>query len=236
MNRVRVGRFVEVGEMGLGGDGRLVRDLETGLVWLKAPHWLKHPGNGCPVGWEEARGLCDDIKWLCGVSGWRLPTVKELVGLVDYGQSIPALPPGHPFIGIHPSFYWTSQKVLLEGEFEDEEWWCVSFKQGWVSCAAKDSKAWVWPVSGGEGGTGGVGQLSAWEEVERIRWKGEEGPPKDKVREVCGGCHYYMLHPGLRRGSCRRHPPMLGTGDGRFPVVFDGMWCGEFKARAEGGE
>ena len=31
---------------------------------------------------------------------WRLPNVKELQSLLDYGHDYPALPPGHPFIKV----------------------------------------------------------------------------------------------------------------------------------------
>jgi hypothetical protein len=82
-----------------------VLDRETGLVWEKSPSATR------------------TIKFqLCSQSvtgnrqGWRLPTAAELRSLIDPSQettppSAPALPPGHPFIGVlFGSFdsYWTS--------------------------------------------------------------------------------------------------------------------------------
>ena len=39
---------------------------------------------------------------------WRLPNVRELQSLIDYGRWNPALPNGSPFTGVRPDRYWTS--------------------------------------------------------------------------------------------------------------------------------
>ena len=39
---------------------------------------------------------------------WRLPNVRELQSLIDYGRNYPALPAGHPFDYVQNSTYWTS--------------------------------------------------------------------------------------------------------------------------------
>ncbi|NIO68243.1 MAG: DUF1566 domain-containing protein, partial [Anaerolineae bacterium] len=39
---------------------------------------------------------------------WRLPNVRELQSLIDYGRQTPALPSGHPFTGVQSSLYWSS--------------------------------------------------------------------------------------------------------------------------------
>lgn len=36
-------------------------------------------------------------------SQWRLPNVRELQSLIDYGEYNPALPTGHPFTGVASS-------------------------------------------------------------------------------------------------------------------------------------
>ncbi len=40
---------------------------------------------------------------------WRLPNLRELQSLLDYGRSYPSLPENHPFIELlWGSYYWTS--------------------------------------------------------------------------------------------------------------------------------
>ena len=39
---------------------------------------------------------------------WRLPNIRELYSVIDFGQSRPALPPGHPFFGVQDGYYWSS--------------------------------------------------------------------------------------------------------------------------------
>ena len=99
--------------------GAAVLDHETGLVWEKAPdtrpvvHWYdavrayEEPGTsisatyapGCP---RRTTG---------GRRGWRVPSLEELSSLVDASMTSPALPVGHPFVGIRitpTDRYWTS--------------------------------------------------------------------------------------------------------------------------------
>jgi hypothetical protein len=91
-----------------------VRDNVTGLVWevkttdggLRDQKWLyswfdsvhNYGGNsGKESGGISCKtiGRCDTEKYvadvnaiaLCGFSDWRMPTVDELLGIVDYGQS-----------------------------------------------------------------------------------------------------------------------------------------------------
>lgn len=54
---------------------------------------------------NNALDLCHAIS-KGGKSDWRLPTVKELVGLVDYGRVYPAIDP--LFVNCQSDYYWTS--------------------------------------------------------------------------------------------------------------------------------
>ena len=45
-----------------------------------------------------------------GYDDWRLPNVKQLQSLVDYGTTYPALPSGHPFVDVQVD-YWSSTSV-----------------------------------------------------------------------------------------------------------------------------
>jgi hypothetical protein len=80
------------------GDGT-VTDNQTKLVWDR------NVGRfGC-IYWSEAvescRGLADNGRDLTDGSqagDWRLANINELQSLLDYSQSNPCLPAGHPFL------------------------------------------------------------------------------------------------------------------------------------------
>jgi hypothetical protein len=74
-----------------------VLDKETGLLWEQSP-------STDPFNWFEALVHCWN-KVVGGRKGWRLPTIEELMSLVDPSQSSPALPSGHPFSNIGESDY-----------------------------------------------------------------------------------------------------------------------------------
>ena len=85
-------------------DGTLT-DNATGLMWIADPHGLA--GNMQPHTWDEAIKFCEKLDY-AHKSDWRLPTVTELLTLVDYGQKDSALPKLSPFRGVPRSnAYWT---------------------------------------------------------------------------------------------------------------------------------
>jgi hypothetical protein len=98
-------------------NNQAVRDNETGLVWEQSVD------NG-QRSWDNARSGCN-LRTKGGRKGWRLPAVHELATLQDpnnpFGQ--PDLPPGHPFTGVLPTFYWTA---TTDANDPTKAWW-VSF-------------------------------------------------------------------------------------------------------------
>ncbi len=77
---------------------------------------------------------------------WRLPNVKELQSLIDFGNVSPALPDGHPFSGVVTSSYWSSTTVA--GNTSSA--WHVYMTYGNVYSANKTTNTYyVWPVRGG---------------------------------------------------------------------------------------
>ena len=78
-----------------------VLDEETGLVWELAP-------QTAAVTWNEARILCLK-RDTGGQKGWRLPAPSEMRSLVGPAVDAPGpnLSPGHPFLNIQPTSYWT---------------------------------------------------------------------------------------------------------------------------------
>jgi hypothetical protein len=85
-------RFVNLDLHGRPTTGRAwaaAFDRETGLVWMAAP--LK---GGEDMTHADGIKACAELDFL-GVKKWRMPTVKELVSIVDYERCDPAVDPGH---------------------------------------------------------------------------------------------------------------------------------------------
>jgi len=76
-------------------------DKDTGLIWEISP-------RPTTVTWNEARATCV-TRATGGQKGWRLPAPAEMRSLVGpaVDSPIPNIPPGHPFLNIQPTSYWT---------------------------------------------------------------------------------------------------------------------------------
>lgn len=83
-------------------NGEAVLDKETGRVWEQSPDTGQR-------GWIGALGHCYD-RIVGGRKGWRLPTIEELMSLVDPNNpgGDPDFPPGHPFAYVQSSDYWSA--------------------------------------------------------------------------------------------------------------------------------
>jgi len=136
---------------------KAVLDRETGLVWEKSPGNVNGDGvadTDDTLNWYSAQRHCNDLK-VENRKGWRLPTVQELMSLVDPTQSSPALPTGHPFQNVQVSLYWsatTCAYVNLEGLYMSDAAWFVNFYDGSLTNGVKSPNFFfVWCVRGGQG-------------------------------------------------------------------------------------
>lgn len=128
------------------GDGTVTDNL-TGLVWLKDAdcfglrNWTNALSDANTLA-DGSCGLADD-----SVAGdWRLPNVKELQSLIDFGEYNPALPPGHPFSGVQSYYYWSS---TTRANYPVDAW-RVDLGIGVVNGTFKAATHYVWPVRGGQ--------------------------------------------------------------------------------------
>ena len=81
---------------------------------------------------------------------WRLPNLREMQSLMDYGQYAPALPAGHPFFNVE-SLYWTSTTLDI-GDPSIMLAWAVSVGSGGAAGFPKNPTNFglrSWLVRGG---------------------------------------------------------------------------------------
>ena len=80
------------------GDGT-VTDNNTGLMWQREDDNVSRT-------WNNAVAYCENLD-LASYVDWRLPSKKELVGIVDYGRHNPAIDLTI-FSNTNPFDYWSS--------------------------------------------------------------------------------------------------------------------------------
>lgn len=131
-------RFVQVLE-GLLGVHYAVLDKETGLVWERSPGTLT-------MTWYDAFQRCYALE-KGGRKGWHLPSVEQLASVVAPDELDPALPEGHPFVGVQSTNYWTSTTSVAN----TDKAWFVDLTNGNVFNQTKTSENCVWCVRGGPG-------------------------------------------------------------------------------------
>ncbi|MBU4233014.1 MAG: DUF1566 domain-containing protein [Desulfobacterales bacterium] len=129
-----------------------VTDNLTGLIWLQNASALG------PTTWGQAITIANNLK--SGDAGlkdgstqgnWRLPNIRELQSLVDYGRggefTGPAVPTPNPFIGVvWQNRYWSSTSE--NGSLPNLAWW-VGFDLGFAGTDPKSNNYLVWCVRGG---------------------------------------------------------------------------------------
>jgi hypothetical protein len=119
----------------------IVTDQSTGCVWPV------HAGlSEFPLTWQEAAAFVDEMSRSgdAGSRQWRLPSRRELFSLISHQKINPALPEGHPFIGVFNGYYWTrTECARIPGQA-----WYVHLGGGKVYRGMKHASYMIWPVSG----------------------------------------------------------------------------------------
>jgi len=189
------------------GDGT-VADRATGLTWMQAD-------SAEPMDWPRALAYAEGLIF-AGHDDWRLPTVKELQSIVDYGRAPDATDPAKRSPAIDSiftlrdpeSWAWTSTTHL---EFEGGAYY-VCFGQSFSAGRAINAH--------------GAGAVRSDPKVgDPMRYAAGHGPQKDEVRilnyvrPVRGGgaARVEVKVPAATSPSA----PVAGTGAHPFIERFD---------------
>ncbi len=129
------------------GDGTVTDNL-TGLTWLQNADCF-----GVRL-WADA--LTDALSLAdggCGLTDgsaageWRLPNAREVLSLVDFSRSYPALPDGHPFTNLPVSpeggLFWSSSTFMV---LTPRAWYDSIAWTGSLNFSEKTSMFRAWPV------------------------------------------------------------------------------------------
>ncbi len=123
------------------GTDEAVLDKETGLVWERKPDLQ-------PKTWDAAI-VYSYTRVVVGRKGWRLPTMEELLSLVDPSRTDPTLPAGHPFLNVQLNgYYWSSTLGLSDLPTYA---WGYKFGNADTSNVLKTASCCAWLVRGGYG-------------------------------------------------------------------------------------
>lgn len=140
-----------------------ITDNNTGLVWQKCSMGQNNDascsGSATTHNWYQATGtydasynpsalnICGSLT-LAGQTGWRLPTKKELVGIVDYSILFPG-PTIQQSLFPHTvsSNYWSSTAVAFGGASDA---WYLYFSYGNLGYNHKELPYYVRCVRGGQ--------------------------------------------------------------------------------------
>ena len=105
-------------------------------MWIKDP--LSNPGGSIneKVSWQEAKKRCEDLDF-AGHKDWRLPTIKELISIIDYSKVNPAIDK-EIFPNTHTFPYWSSTEYANN----PVPAWVVHFSTGLVFNTSKEDTAY----------------------------------------------------------------------------------------------
>jgi hypothetical protein len=107
---------------------RTILDTKTGLEWERA-------ANG-PMTWQAAM----DYATAKG-KGWRLPTIEELITLINFSKYDPA----SDFPGMSPYWLWSSSSYAYDVSYA----WLVNFNNGAMDGYGKSATSYVRCVRSG---------------------------------------------------------------------------------------
>ncbi len=106
--------------------GEMAMDERTGLTW-QDNRFVESER----VTYAQAEKLCKEMR-LGNYDDWRIPTLRELLSIIDYKKYDPAVLDGFS-IG-ESSYYWSSSQYMGD----PDKVWGIDFKDGATDSNGKD--------------------------------------------------------------------------------------------------
>lgn len=116
-------------------------DSVTGLIWLTNPFDAGLSGG---YSWDGALTACEGLNYAT-YTDWRLPNVRELQSIVDYGTAASAKINGTYFMNTQPNSYWSATTYIPNSLNA----WDVRFGTGGAGNAVKTGTTFIRCVRGG---------------------------------------------------------------------------------------
>ncbi|MEA3490716.1 MAG: DUF1566 domain-containing protein [Campylobacterota bacterium] len=98
--------------------GDMAQDDRTGLIWQD-----NRFAESQRVTYAQAEKLCREMR-LGNYDDWRIPTIKELLSIIDYKKYDPAILDG--FSIAESNYYWSSTQYMGD----PDKVWGIDFKDG----------------------------------------------------------------------------------------------------------
>jgi len=103
---------------GSGAGNGTVYDSKSKLTWQQTVSSAKYS-------WTEAKSYCAGVGATLGGTGWRVPTIKELLSIVDFSQGGPAVD-RNAFPSTPSGEFWSSSPKAHSSSYA----WLVHFGSG----------------------------------------------------------------------------------------------------------
>lgn len=104
----------------------MVKDDVTNLIWERKTISNKDQ----TYTWDDAKAYAESLA-LDGNSGWRLPTIRELLTIIDFAKSTAPAVNADYFPNISKSLYWTSTDYVLGSAVYDDQGNFQSYSSAW---------------------------------------------------------------------------------------------------------
>lgn len=110
----------------------MLKDPATNLIWEDTYHVEETKLN-----YAQAATYCSELH-LGGFEDWRIPTLKELMTIIDYNRYKPAIFREFRFVE-KETLYWSNTRYVRNAD----EYWGVVFKDGSTSNASETYDRYV---------------------------------------------------------------------------------------------
>jgi hypothetical protein len=143
-----------------------VMDTATGLIWLRDANLFGEItwSDGLAKARSLSSGSHNELSDGSKPGDWRVPNIRELLSLIDYGTFDPIISDGHPFRNVKAGIYWTSSSLTPAPLLA----WMITLGIGPTVFVVKRSFCHIWPVRGTKSRVPQTGQKMCWDSEGKV--------------------------------------------------------------------